>query len=185
MPGPELRAHRVEDPDGFEPDAAVERDTCLVGQRDPGERIAETLPRELLEKRQVERAPDSLAMRSRSDVSGGLDGPAIGRALAMHRSVGIAQATALVLGDEPRPARERLGDAGGKLLYRGRLDLERDDGVFDERPVEGQQRGRVGKDGGSDCRRAAAGHALPDSRQSMKAIPSATTAAIPLAHPGR
>src|SRR4029453_8327857 len=97
VPLPELGADRFKNPDRLEADATVQRDTCVVGQRNSRIRAAVAFPRELVEELCVERATDPLAVPARIHVRGNLGRPPVRRAFAVQTAVRVADGSTLAL----------------------------------------------------------------------------------------
>src|SRR5262249_32461825 len=79
------------------------RDARLVGHRDAGKCVAIPFAREPVEEREIQRAPDPLALVIRMHIARHFGRPAIRCTLTMRRCIGIADAAAVALGDEPLP----------------------------------------------------------------------------------
>src|SRR5258706_4780432 len=152
VPLAELAANVPEDADGLEADATAQRDAALAGQRDAGVCVAVTLAGQVVEELEIERATDALTPEVRADIGGNLHRPAVGRALAMRRPVGVARALPVANRDKPLPPTERLGNALSELLDRRDDRFERHGGRPGKGAVDGEKAGRGGFGGGTDQR---------------------------------
>jgi len=120
---------------------------CLVGESSACIGVAETFSSQFFEEPQIERATRALATVVRMHIDRDLDRPAVGVALPMRRPIRVADALTILLGDEPMPACQGLGDSGGEFLHRGNDRFERHRGRLDEGPVDRQKRGGIGLHG--------------------------------------
>lgn len=90
----------------------------------------------------MQAATDVVAESAARDIDGYVDGPPVGGEFPVVPGVRVPDHRAIV-GDEPWKVAGDLRDATAHVLDRRRFDLERDDGVGDDRRVDRVHRGGV------------------------------------------
>src|SRR5262245_9264387 len=99
-------------------------DACVVRQRYACVRVAVALDAQLFKQFGVERFADAATVVPVMNIDSGFDRPLISRPFAVRPSVGIADASPVLLGYEPSPVLPRSCDSGRELFSGWRLRLK-------------------------------------------------------------
>src|SRR3569623_1378555 len=131
----------------------VQADAPVVRQRDAGERGVVALAKQR-QQLGIERAAHALPGISRIDVARDVARGVVSRAVAMRRTIGVARDRAVDFGDQPAVALSVLLHPPRDFGFVGRVELEADPIVGDERRVDGRAAGGVAdRVGGADFHR--------------------------------